>query len=471
MAGVGRKTDTWSSRFGFIMAAVGSSVGLGNFWRFPYTAGENGGGAFIAAYLVCVLLIGLPLLMAEYAMGRKSGMSAIEGVQSLARAESRSQNWGIVGWVGSLTSFFILSFYMVISTWLLAFLIQSFGGFSGMDASSSGQNFLDTIGQGEHGLRSKWYILGLLALFLVGNIIVVGRGVKGGIERAATLLMPAFFVMLVVVVGFSLVNGDTTRAFSFIFEPKWEDVGFKTFLAALGQAFFSLSIGVGLMITYGAYLNRDTNIPRSSAIIVASDTTVALIAGFAIFPIVFSAGLDPSSGPSLFFVSMPVAFGSIPGGAVIAPIFFALALFAAFTSSISLMEVAVSWLEERQGVTRFGASLGIGFTLFMIGAAYVFSLEYLDFMDFMTEGLLLPLGGLLTATFAGWVLSREMLTSELGESTLMNAWRFTMRWVVPPFIAIILVFGFMDKIQDQYHVPLPGVMTKLLGPNWIPPVD
>ncbi|KCZ93700.1 sodium-dependent symporter family protein [Hyphomonas hirschiana VP5] len=353
MADIGRKSETFSSRFGFIMASVGSAVGLGNFWRFPYTAGENGGGAFILIYILCVAFIALPLLMAEYAMGRKSGMSAIEGVQSLARAESRSQNWGIVTWIGSLTAFFILSFYMVISAWLIAYVIQAIGGnLSGTTAEESGQNFLNTIGQGEHPLNSKWYILMLLGLFIVANIYVVGRGVKGGLERAATILMPLFFVMVLVVVGFSLANGDVARTVSFIFEPKWEDVGFKTFLAALGQAFFSISVGVGLMITYGAYLDRATSIPKSSVIIAGSDTFVALIAGFAIFPIVFAAGLNEGSGPSLFFVSMPVAFEAIPGGAIFAVIFFSLALFAAFTSSISLMEVGVSWLEERQGVTR-----------------------------------------------------------------------------------------------------------------------
>ena len=471
MAGIGRKSENWGSKFGFIMAAVGSSVGLGNFWRFPYTAGENGGGAFILVYLVCVTLIGLPLLMAEYAMGRKSGMSAIEGVQSLARAESKTQYWGIVTWVGSLTAFFILTFYMVISCWLLAFLIQSFGGFSGMTADQSGTNFLDTIGQGEHAMRSKWYILFLLFCFISANIIVVGRGIKGGIERVSSVLMPAFFIMLLVVVGFALTNGDARAAADFIFTPKWEDVGFKTFLAALGQAFFSIGVGVGLMITYGAYLSQDTNIPRSSVIVAGSDTLVALIAGFAIFPIVFAAGLDPASGPSLFFISMPVAFGAIPGGAIFATVFFALALFAAFTSSISLMEVGVSWFEERQGVTRLGAAIGIGFALWMIGASYVFSLDYLDCVDFMTEGVLLPLGGLLTAIFAGWVLSRDMLTSELGENTVMNVWRFLMRWFVPPFIGFVLFFGFLDKIQDQYHVPLPGAFEMLLGPNWVPPAS
>lgn len=516
---IGRKTETWGSKFGFIMAAVGSSVGLGNFWRFPYTAGENGGGAFIIVYLVSVAFVGLPLLMAEYAMGRKSGMSAIEGVQSLARAEGKSLNWGIVGWVGTLTASFILSFYVVISAWLLAFVIQSIGGeFSSIAADTqilvdnvgrsysdvaaslqslppeavcsfiqdgtivqlmdgngqlrdvnagdvSGCMFEATIGQGTHPLASKWYMLFLLALFLGVNVWIVGRGVKGGIERAATVLMPAFFIMLIVVVGFSLANGNAGAAAEFLLTPKWEDVGFNTFLEAIGQAFFSIGIGVGLMITYGAYLARDTNIPRSSGIVAGSDTTVALIAGFAIFPIVFAAGLDPAGGPSLFFVSMPVAFGSIPGGELMAVVFFGLALFAAFTSSISLMEVSVSWLEERQGVTRFGAALGMGVILFVVGAAYVFSLEYLDFVDFITGNLLLPLGGLLAVIFAGWILSREMLVSEIGEGMVMNVWRFLMRWFVPAFVGFILFFGFFDKIQQQYNVQLPGFMTAILGPN------
>ena len=471
MTAIGRKTDTWGSKFGFIMAAVGSSVGLGNFWRFPYTAADNGGGAFIAIYLLCVLVVGLPLLMAEYSMGRKSGMSAIEGVHSLARAENKSSNWGVVGWVGSLTAFFILTFYMVISVWLLAFVLQApSGAFNGMDAAASNENFGNTVG-------NIWYILGLLALFLVANVLVVGRGVKGGLERAATILMPLFFIMLIVVVGFAFATGDTAKTAAFIFEPKWEDVGFKTFLAALGQAFFSIGVGVGLMITYGAYLSDDTNIPRSSAIVVGADTFVALIAGFAIFPIAFGAGLnivtecppgvacDPGIGPKLFFVSMPVAFGSIPGGSIIATVFFSLALFAAFTSSISLMEVAVSWLEERQGVTRLGAAIGVAFVLWMIGAAYVFSGDYLDFVDFMTEGLLLPLGGLLVAIFAGWMLSREMLVSELGEGNVMNLWRFAIRWIVPAFVGFVLVFGFLDKIQDQYGVQLPGALEYILGDN------
>ena len=432
-ADIGRKTDTWGSKFGFIMAAVGSSVGLGNFWRFPYTAGENGGGAFILIYIACVIFIGLPVLMAEYAMGRKSGMSAVEGVESLARAEGKSLNWGFVGWVGTITATFILTFYIVISAWLLAFVIQAFqGAFAGLDAANSGANFNNVIGQGEHPQTSKWYMLLLLAFFIVANIVIVGRGVKGGLEKAATILMPAFFIMLLIIVGFSLARGNAGETFSFLFQPKWEDVSFKTFLEAIGQAFFSIGVGVCLMVTYGAYLSKDTDIPRASVIVAGSDTFVALIAGFAVFPIVFAAGLDPAGGPSLFFVSMPVAFGALGTlGYILAILFFSLALFAAFTSSISLLEVSISWLEERQGVTRLGASVGVGFILWLVGAAYIFSLEYLDFVDFLTGNLLLPLGGLLAVVFAGWILSREMLVSEIGEGLVMNIWRFLMRWFVP----------------------------------------
>lgn len=466
MATIHRKSETWGSRFGFIMAAVGSSVGLGNFWRFPYTAGENGGGAFIVLYLLCVLLVGLPLLMAEYAIGRKSGLSAIEGIEALTEAEGRSGAWGIVGWVGTLTGFFILSFYLVISVWLIAFLLQApTGQFTGLDAATSATNFTDTIGQGQNGLARKWTMLGLLALLLAANVWVVGRGIKGGIERAASILMPTFFLMLLAVVAYAMTQGDLARTAAFLFEPKWGDVGFKTFLSALGQAFFSIGIGAALMITYGAYLDRKTDIPRSSAIIVTTDSLVALIAGFAVFPIVFMAGLDPAGGPGLFFVSMPVAFGAVPGGTIFATVFFALALFAAFTSSISVMEVSVSWLEERHGVTRPGASLGLGVTLWMIGAAHVFSLDYLNFLDFMTEGLLLPLGGFLVALFAGWALRRETLVSELGDGLVMDIWRLLIRWFVPGFVAFVLVFGFLDKIQDQYRVPLPSLLIPWLGPN------
>ncbi len=456
---ISRKSDTWGSRFGFIMAAVGSSVGLGNFWRFPYTAGENGGGAFILIYLLCVVAIGLPVLMGEYALGRKAGMSSVEGIQSLARNAGKSENWGVIGWVGVFASTFIVSFYIVISAWILAFVLQALGGsFEGITPEQSGQNFGETI-------SNRGNIMGLLLVFLIANAVIVGRGVKGGIEKAATILMPAFFIMLLGVVAFAVTTGDFKQSVSFLLVPDWSAVNFSTFLAALGQACFSLSVGSVLMVTYGSYLSRDTNIPRSSCIVAGADTMVAIIAGFAIFPIVFQAGLDPAGGPGLFFVSLPVAFGSIPGGNIIAMVFFSLALFAAFTSSISLYEVSVSWLEERHGVHRMGASMGMAFILFVVGVAYIYSGDYLDFVDFLTGNILLPLGALFIAIFIGWVLPKLDMLEEIEDQKLHAVWYTALRWFVPVFVGIILFFGIFDGLQDTFGVQMPAFMESLIGSN------
>ena len=481
MAAIGRKTDTWGSKFGFIMAAVGSSVGLGNFWRFPFTAGENGGAAFIIIYLACVVVFGLPVLMAEYALGRKSGQSAISGVGSLAAAEKKSSNWVAMGWIGSLAAFFILTFYVVISGWILAFIPQAFSGtFSGfVDEAArltaearaadpnaaevtigalSGANFGETIG-------NTGGMLLALFVFVCANVFIVSRGVKGGIEKAATILMPAFFVLLIGIVVFALIVGDGARAASFLLSPDFSKVGFGTFLAAIGQAFFSIGVGSCLMITYGSYLSRDTSIPQSSVIVAGADTMVAIIAGFAIFPLVFAFGADVAAGPGLFFVSLPIAFGQMPFGDMIGGAFFTLALFAALTSSISLMEVGVSWLEEREGVTRLGASIGVGFVLFMIGAGYIYSTSYIDFADFVTGQLMLPLGGILVCFFAGRVLSEKTMESEFGTGQVMKLWRFACRYVVPPVVTFILIFGTLDTAQNNDWIDLPNFLAALLGPN------
>ena len=261
------------------------------------------------------------------------------------------------------------------------------------------------------------------------------------------IILPSLPVLLIGIVGFALVEGDAGAAADFLLTPDFSEVTMGTFLEAVGQAFFSLSVGSCLMITYGAYLSRDTNIPRASAIVASADTMVALIAGFAIFPIVFAFGADPAGGPGLFFVSMPIAFSQMGAlGVWVGGAFFLLALFAAFTSSISLMEVGVAWLEEREGVTRPGAAMGIGFMLFMIGMGYVYSTDFIDFADIITGNIMLPLCALLLAVFAGWIVSREMLTTELGEGTIMNLWRFMCRWIVPPALASILVLGTLTKL-------------------------
>jgi len=453
MAAIGRKTDTWGSKFGFIMAAVGSSVGLGNFWRFPFTAGENGGGAFIIIYLACVILFGLPVLMAEYALGRKSGRSAIDGIQYLAAEEGKSKAWVALGWIGSLAAFGILTFYMVISAWIVDFIPQAFSGsFKGYTAEASGANFGETIG-------NKPRIIMWLAVFVGLNTFVLARGVKGGIERAASILMPLFFVLLIFIVGFSLVQGDAAAATQFLLAPDFSQVTFATLLAAVGQAFFSIGVGSCLMITYGAYLSRDTNIARSSVIVAGADTMVAMIAGFAIFPIVFAFGVDPAGGAGLFFVSLPIAFGQLPifvGGA-----FFVLALFAAFTSSVSLMEVGVSWLEDRKGVGRARAAMIIGTVLFVLGIAYVYDGDLIDIVDFVTGNIMLPLGGILVCLFAGWALSRQTMESELGTGWVMSRWHFACRYLIPLAVGFILVFGALQTAGSNGWIDLPNWLSNL----------
>lgn len=460
MAAVGGKLEHWGSRFGFIMAAVGSSVGLGNLWRFPYTAGENGGSAFILIYLACVILLGLPVLMAEYAVGRKGQRSAVTGIAYIADTERKSRAWSLIGWLGALTALSIVSFYFVVATWVFDYIPAAFaGGFAGLDAESSAAKFGATI-------ANKQEILFYLAIFVALNVFVVARGVRGGIERAAEILMPLFFIMLLGMVVFALVTGDAGRAASFLLQPDFSKVGFGTYLSAVGQAFFSIGVGTCLMVTYGAYLTRETNIPRASGLVAGADTFVALIAGFAIFPIVFGFGLDPAGGGGLFFVTMPVAFGQMAGGAYVGGLFFTLALFAAFTSSISLLEVGVSILEDQKGIGRVRGAIGLGVVLFLAGVGYVFATDWIDHVDFFTGSVLLPLGGILMALFAGWVLTRETMADELeNNGALLSAVRLLLRYLVPAALTFILVFGVADKLQDQYAVQLPAFLTSLLGPN------
>lgn len=313
-----------------------------------------------------------------------------------------------------------------------------------------------------------------LFLFILANVLIVSRGVKGGIERAATILMPAFFLLLIGIVVFALTQGNAADAAKFLLQPDFTKVTFGTFLAAIGQAFFSIGVGSCLMITYGSYLSKDTDIPRASGIVAGADTMVAIIAGFAIFPLVFQFGFpladleqnkDLLQGAKLFFIALPTAFASMPGGDIIGGVFFTLALFAALTSSISLMEVGVSWLEEQEGVTRLGASLGVGFVLFMIGAGYIYNDGLIDFTDFVTGQIMLPLGGILVCLFAGWVLRPEVLKTELGHGRVFETWHTACRYIVPPAVTFILIFGALDTAQNNGWIALPDIFTALLGPN------
>lgn len=455
---VSRKQETWSSRFGFLMAAVGSSVGLGNIWRFTYTTGENGGGAFVVAYLICLLIIAFPLLAAEYAMGRKSGHSAVESVQALARVSGKSESWGLVAWVGSLAAFFILTFYSVVSAWFMAYVPIAFSGVSqGATLESSAARFNDVT-------TNLPLLLACLAVFIGAAAYVVGRGVKRGIERASTILMPIFLILLLVLLGFAAYEGAFEKTTRFLTTIRPESFTFALALDALAQSFFATGVGAAVMITYGAYLKTETDVPRSAAIVAGADTAVALIAALTVFSIVFAVGSDPTSGPSLLFVNLPIGLAAMPFGNFIGGAFFLLALFAALASSISLMEVAVSWLDERTGVTRWAAAAGVGFAAFVVGAGYIFSKPYIAFVDFITSSLMMPLGGLLVAVFCGWVIEKRMMQDELGRP-FFRFWRPTVRWVVPAVIGVVLVFGVADKMQNKGWVKMPEFLTGILGAN------
>jgi NSS family neurotransmitter:Na+ symporter len=445
MALVDGKHEQWSTRFGFMMAAIGSSVGLGNFWRFPFTAGENGGGAFILIYIACVVFLAFPILCAEYALGRRGGMSSVETISKLAQENKKSSNWQATAWIGGIGAFFILTFYNVIAGWVAAYIPLTFSGvFATMTPDEISGQFASLTSDPTRQIFFQF-------LFALATVAIVARGVKSGIETINTILMPLFFLMLVGLVGYAVATGDIAAASAFLFQPDFSAVTFKTFLAALGQACFSIGIGSALMITYGAYLKKDVNIPRSAGIIATSDTAVALIAGLAIFPIVFAFGLDAAGGPGLFFQTLPIAFGQMPGGAIFGGLFFLLALFAAITSSISLLEVAVSWFEERHGVNRVGAAFGLGFFIWVVGVAYTFSGAYIDFVDFLTGEVMLPLGAFLLAVFAGWIVDQKMIADELDPSgKFIRFWRPLIRYVAPIGVGAILIGGLLPRITGFF---------------------
>ncbi len=445
------KHETWSSNTTFLMAAVGAAVGLGNIWRFPYITGTNGGGAFVLIYLAAVALIAIPVLIAETMIGRHGHMSAPVSMQKAAQEVGASNNWGIVGWLGVAAAFFILSFYSVIGGWVIAYVPKTVSGsFIGMDADAVGADFNALLGDPVSVVF--WH-----TVFIAVTVGIVTHGIKFGLERAVSFMMPALFIMLVVIVGYAIAAGDFGAGMAFLFAPDFSKISADVILAAIGQAFFSIGVGIGIMFTYGAYLPDNIPLPRACVLIAIADTLVAVLAGVAIFPIVFANGLNPAAGPGLVFVTLPLAFGQMTGGTIIGTAFFVLLGFAALTSAISLLEVPVSWLEERKGWTRRSATFAIGGAIWLVGLASglstnVWSEVYLlgfiekfkttgilDLVDYITGQALLPLGGMLIAVFAGWWMKANVLTEELGMSASMfKMWRFLVRFVAPVGILWVL---------------------------------
>ena len=445
------KHESWTSSTTFMLAAVGAAVGLGNIWRFPYMAGSNGGGAFVLIYLAAVVLIAIPVLMAETMIGRHGHMSAPVSMAKTAEEVGASRNWAVVGWFGVAAAFLILSFYSVIGGWVLAYVPKTISGtFTGMSPDAVSADFNTLLGNAETAVF--WH-----TVFIAVTVGVVMHGIKSGIERAVGIMMPALFVMLLLIVGYAIAAGDIKAGLAFMFAPDFSVITADVILAAIGQAFFSIGVGIGIMFTYGAYLPNNIPLPRACLMIAGADTLVAVLAGIAIFPIVFANGLDAAVGPGLVFVTLPLAFGQMTGGAIIGTAFFVLLAFAALTSAISLLEVPVSWLEERKGWTRRSATLAIGGAIWLVGLGSALSTNVwadvrllgmfdkfkdtgiLDLVDYITGQALLPLGGMLIALFAGWWMESSVLTEELGMSeTTFKAWRILVRFVCPVGIGWVL---------------------------------
>ena len=443
----------WSSRWVFILAATGSAVGLGNIWKFPYMAGENGGGAFVVIYLICVALIGIPIMMAEILLGRHGRRSPINTLVEICKEQHRSQWWQIIGWSGMLAGFLILSFYSVIAGWTLAYVFRTATGtFTGLGGDQVGSIFTDFISDPERLLA--WH-----TIFMVLTLMVVARGVQSGLEKAVTYLMPALFILLLILVGYSMNTGYFGDGLSFMFKPDFASISATGILSAMGQAFFSLSIGMGAIMIYGSYLPQDTSITQSAIIIALADTLVAILAGLAIFPIVFANGLDPAQSVGLVFNTLPIAFGNMPGGAFFGMLFFILLAFAAWTSSISLIEPVVAWLAETVGMNRVTAVVWTGLTAWLLGVGTIFSfnlwsgytikgMSFFDILDKLTSNILLPLGGLLIAIFAVWIMSEKSTRDELAISheKAYPLWRFLLRYITPIAIAAIFfkAVGLLD---------------------------
>ncbi|NIR29317.1 MAG: sodium-dependent transporter, partial [Gammaproteobacteria bacterium] len=357
----------WSSRLAFILAATGSAVGLGNIWRFPYIAGENGGGAFVLIYLVCVAVIGVPIMMTEIMLGRRGRRSPINTMLTLAGEEGRSPRWHYVGWAGVVAGFLILSFYSVIGGWTLAYIFRVGAGvFTGATAEGVTSVF-DRFVSDPEGLLA-WH-----TVFLTMTMIITARGVRSGLERAVRYLMPALFVLLVIMVGYAMNTAGFGQAFEFLFKPDLGKLKPQGVLAAMGQAFFSLSLGMGAIMVYGSYLQRHASIARTTITIAAADTGVAILAGLAIFPLVFASGLEPEAGSSLIFKTLPLAFGHMPGGRLFGTLFFVLLAFAAWTSAISVIEPMVAWLVENRGHSRVYAAVASGLGAWALGIGTVLS--------------------------------------------------------------------------------------------------
>lgn len=446
--------EKWSGRLGFTLATIGSAVGIGSIWKFPYEVGSNGGGVFVAFYVAGLVLIVVPLMLAEFAIGRQGGGDPITSIAAVARAHGAGRAWAVVGALGVLTGFLILSFYAVIGGWTLGYAFETaVRGLPGADARAVRDRY-------QAFLASPAAMLGYQALFLAVTAVVVARGVGRGIEAAAKVLMPALLLLMLLLAGYAMVEGDVARTLRYLFVPAFDRVSARAALEALGLGFFSIGVGLGLMITYAAYSRATIPLREVAIVSVLADTAISLLAGLAVFPIVFGNQLDPASGPGLVFVTLPLAFARLPFGTVAAVAFFVLLFVAALASAISLLEVAVATLVHRRGWRRRTASAVCGVTCFVAGVPTVLSFNrwadwyplaavegfatatFFDVIDHVTSNVLLPIGGFAMALFAGWAMPARLLREPLRLGGRGTRWLLVLlRYLAPAGIAVVALGG------------------------------
>ena len=443
------KNRIWQGNWTFILAAAGSAVGLGNIWKFPYMTGTNGGGAFVLIYLLCILLIGLPVMMAETYIGRYGRKSPINSINRISRDFNLNPSWRVLGWLGALAGLMILSYYSVFAG-IAAAYIFNYIPVSEVDPATYSVNYFAEF------VSSPQKMLFWHSLFIVTTCFIVGKGVIEGIGKTINLLMPTLFFLVVALCIYSSMSGDLSAAVNFLFNPDFSKISSSVVISAMGQAFFTLSIGMGAIMAYGAYMPKEQLIGKTVLIIVILDTSVALLAGLTIFPIVFSnPELSVSSGPGLLFETLPVAFHALPLGNMFASIFFILISIAAISSSVSLIEPFAAWIEEKSFFSRVQGVIFLGSIAWLLGLASIFSFNiwsnskfygfnFLDLMDFITNNLMLPLGGLAICILVGWVINLEEVKKEIKISdALFNIFLFCLRFVAPIAIAIIFLSYFI----------------------------
>lgn len=442
----------WGSSLGFVLAAAGSAIGLGNIWRFPYVAGQNGGAAFVVIYLACILLICLPYLFTELVVGRHSHKNPVGAIKAI----SARTPWWLVGGLGVLTGVCILSYYGVVAGWVFGYV---FKGIVAHDLP-----FTEFI-------ANPVPVIGLFAVFMLLTIFVVLGGVEKGIERSAKILMPILLVMMVIVIVRGVTLPGAEKGLEFFLKPDFSKVDGQVVLAALGQAFFSLSLGMGAMITYGSYLPKTANLVTAGGAVALFDTLIALLAGFMIFPAVFAAGMDPAGGAALVFITLPQVFDAMPAGQLVGIVFFLLLSVAALTSTVSLLEVVVSWAVDEKKWSRKKSVWTVGFVTFVVGIpsalsqgavpalggegfSFLGQSSFLDVMNHLWGTISLALGALLLSIFVGWVWGNREPVAELrsggnlGDGAV-RLWWIAVKYVCPVVIFIVLlnIFGVFGTFE------------------------